>query len=101
MTEFRFEKFGSYLIQVCQDHNIKRLNYLEDKQMAIMRAKEEEAKTFPLQQSSNPIYGVNPHVQNMPKPTSSNHGWRNSRGFGRKRPFGSSYNSKFSKYRKR
>ena len=80
MTEFRFEKFGSYLIQVCQDHNTKRLNYLEDKQLAIMKAKEEEAKRFPMQQSINPNYGINPNVQNMPKPTSSNRGWPNSRG---------------------
>ena len=63
-----------------------------------MVAKQEEAKKFPMKQSSNPIYGVNPHVQNMPKPTSSNHGWRNSRGFGRKRPFGSSYNPYAKKY---
>ena len=64
MTEFRFEKFGSYLIKVCQDHNTKRLNYLEDKQMAIMKAKEEEAKTFAMPRSSNPIYGKDTQVRN-------------------------------------
>ena len=56
MTHFRFERFGSALLEVCQDFNAKRMNYLEDKQLAEMMAKEEEAKVFNTPSSNNPIY---------------------------------------------
>jgi len=56
MTHFRFERFGEFLLVVCQDFNAKRMNYLEDKQLAEMMAKEEEAKVFNTPSSNNPIY---------------------------------------------
>ena len=56
MTHFRFERFGSFLLEVCQDFNAKRMNYLEDKQLAEMMAKAEEAKVFNTPSSNNPIY---------------------------------------------
>ena len=56
MTHFRFERFGPHLLEVCQDFNAKRMNYLEDKQLAEMMAKAEEAKVFNTPSSNNPIY---------------------------------------------
>lgn len=56
MTQFRFDRFGVHLLEVCQKFNAKRMNYLEDKQMAEMMAKEEEASVFSAPSSSNPIY---------------------------------------------
>lgn len=56
MTYFRFDKFGLHLLDVCKDYNTKRLNYLEDKQMAEIMAKEEDASTFSNPISSNPVY---------------------------------------------
>lgn len=56
MTHFRFERFGSHLLQVCKEFNAKRMNYLEDKQLAEMMAKEEEANVFSAPTSSNPMY---------------------------------------------
>ena len=56
MTNFRFERFGELILTVCQDFNTKRMNYLEDKQMAEMMAKEEENNVFSTPSSNNPIY---------------------------------------------
>ena len=58
MTEFRFERFGPCLLDVCREFNSKRLAYIEDKQMAALKAKEEEAKIFKASKpiSNNPIY---------------------------------------------
>ncbi len=56
MTLFRFERFGSHLLEVCKKYNAKRMNYLEDKQMAEMMAKEEENNVFNAPTSGNPIY---------------------------------------------
>ena len=56
MTHFRFDRFGSLLLEVCKDFNSKRMNYLEDKQLAEMMAKEDEAQVFSTPSSSNPVY---------------------------------------------
>ena len=56
MTEFRFDRFGRFLLDVCRDFNARRLAYIEDKQMATMMAKEEEAQAFNAPISNNPIY---------------------------------------------
>jgi len=56
MTHFRFDRFGAHLLEVCKDFNSQRMNYLEDKQLAEMMAKEEEASTFDAPTSNNPIY---------------------------------------------
>lgn len=56
MTHFRFDRFGVHLLQICKEFNAKRMNYLEDKQMAEMMAKEEEANVFSAPSSSNPVY---------------------------------------------
>ena len=55
MTHFRFERFGSALLEVCQDFNAKRMNYLEDKQLAEIMAKAEGAKVFNTPSSSNNV----------------------------------------------
>ena len=56
MTHFRFDRFGKYLLEVCKDFNGKRMAYLEDKQLAELLAKEEEAQVFNAPISNNPIY---------------------------------------------
>lgn len=56
MTHFRYERFGPHLLEVCKEFNAKRMNYLEDKQLAEMMAKEEEANVFNAPSSNNPIY---------------------------------------------
>ena len=56
MTHFRFDRFGVHLLEVCKDFNAKRMNYLEDKQLAEMMAKEDEAEVFNAPSSSNPMY---------------------------------------------
>ena len=55
MTPFRFERFGSHLLKVCKDFNTKRKNYLEDKQLAEMMAKAEEANDFNTPSSNNNV----------------------------------------------
>ena len=55
MTHFRFERFGSALLEVCQDFNAKRMNYLEDKQLAEIMAKAEGAKVFNKPSTTNNV----------------------------------------------
>lgn len=94
MTQFRYDRFGVHLLEVCQKFNAKRMNYLEDKQMAEIMAKEEEASVFSAPTSSNPIYQNDTQRRSgwMGKSVAigrggSNGGWRGKggRGYPRKR----------------
>ena len=81
MTEYRFEKYGSYLIKVCQEYNEKRLDYLKGKEVPIIQAKKEEVtKTIPVENEKDK------KVQSawMSKSTNS---VQSSSDCGKKRPF--------------